>query len=168
MKRKHLFAATLILAGTTATFCASAAGAPITEQSVQSLANSIEAANRANDTDKANSYLAADCVFHATYPKPDGGTQNQTMTRQQYLDDQAKAKADGSNEVYKSTTPVVTVKDGNATAKLRVTDSQIDGGKSVTTVSDQIETFATRNGQLMVTAVDVTVVSVTVDGNRLF
>jgi hypothetical protein len=167
MKRRFLVVATLVLTATAA-LCASAADAPITEQSVQALANAIEAANRASDTDKANSYLASDCVFHATSPKPGGGTENETMTRQQYLDDQAKAKADGSNEVYKSTTPVVTVKDGKASAKLTVTDSQIDSGKSVTTVSDQIETFANRNGQLMITAVDVTVVSVTVDGKRLF
>jgi hypothetical protein len=168
MKRRPLLAASLMLAGTATMMCASAAGAPITAQSVQSVANAIETANRANDTDKANAYLADDCVFHATVPSPEGGTQLQTMTRQQYLDDQTKTKSEGSNEVYKSTTPVVTIKEGKASAQLRVTDSQIDNGKSVTTVSDQTETFGDRNGHLMVTAVDVTVVSVTVDGNRLF
>jgi hypothetical protein len=166
MMRKLLVV--IALAGSTAALCAAAAGAPITEQSVQAVANAIEDATRANDNDKANAYLAADCVFHATYPAPDGGTKQQTMTRQQYLDDQAKAKAEGSNEAYKSTTPVVTIQGGKATAKLRATDSQIDSGKSVTTVSDQIETFGDRDGRLMVVSVDVTVVSVTVDGKRLF
>jgi len=158
----------IALAGSASALCAAAAGVPVTEQSVQTVANAIEAAARANDNDKANSYLAADCVCHATSPAPDGGTQQQTMTRKQYLDDQAKAKAEGSNEVYKSTTPMVTIQDGKATAKLQATDSQIDSGKSVTTVSDQVETFGERDGRLMVVAVEVTVVSVTVDGKRLF
>jgi hypothetical protein len=168
MTRRFPVAATLVLMGATAALCASAAGAQITEQSVQALANSIEAANRASDTDKANLYLAPDCVFHASYPAPDGSVKTETMARQQYLDDQAKAKADGANEVYKSTTPVVTVKDGKASATLTVTDSQIDRGKSVTTVSNQTETFADRDGKLMITAVAVTVVSVTIDGKRMF
>ena len=156
-------------AGVMPAFCAPASeGAPVTEQSVQKVADAIETAARANDNEKANSYLAADCVFHATYPAPAGGTQQQTMTRAQYLDDQAKAKAEGRNEVYKSSAPVVTIRDGKATARLQATDSQIDHGKSVTTVSDQVETFEERDGRLMVVAVDVTVVSVTVDGNRLF
>ena len=135
---------------------------------MQAVADTIEAAARSNDAGKANSFLADDCVFHASVPAPGGGTQLQTMTRKQYLDDQAKAKAEGSNEAYKSTSPVVTIEDGKATAKLRATDSQIDSGKSVTTVSDQVETFGDRDGRLMVVAVDVTVVSVTVDGKRLF
>ncbi|HEY2346205.1 MAG TPA: hypothetical protein VGH80_10020 [Xanthomonadaceae bacterium] len=166
--RTHLLAAAVLLVASGPALCAPAANAPISEQSLQAAANAIEAAARANDMDKANSWLASDCVFHVTSPDPKGGMRVDTMTRQQYVDDQAKAKTEGKNEVYKSTVPVVSIKDGKATASMRATDSQIEGGKSVTTVSDQVETFDLRNGRLMVTAVSVTVVSLTVDGNRLF
>ena len=167
MMRKPL-ATAFFLAGAVSALSAFAGGVQVNQQSVQSVANAIEAATRANDNDKANSYLARDCVFHVTSPDPSGSMHVDSMTRQQYVDDQAKAKAEGSSEVYKSTAPVVTIKDGKASAKLRATDSQIDSGKSVTTVSDQVETFEVRDGRLLVTTVDVTVVSVTVDGKRLF
>ena len=167
MSRPFL-AAALLLAGTGSALCAPNSGVAISQASVEAVADAIENAARANDTDKANSYLAGDSVFHVTEPDPRGGTQVVTMTRQQYVDDQAKARAEGVSEVYKSTAPVVTIRDGKATATVRATDSQVEGGKSVTTVSDQVETFGMRDGHLMVTAVDVTVVSVTVDGNRVY
>jgi hypothetical protein len=166
--RNHLLAAMLLAACTDAAFSAPSAGTQFDEPSVQKVANAIESAARANDSDEANSYFAADCVFHATYPNPDGGTHVTTMNLQQFLDDQAKVRREGKNEVYKSTTPVVAVQDGKATATFRATDSQIDHGKSVTTVSDQVETFGMRGSRLLVTAVDATVVSLIVDGKQLY
>jgi hypothetical protein len=140
----------------------------VTMQSARMVVEASEAAEKNNDPDKAAMYLSDDGVLRSTDPKPGGGTVTNTHTRQQYLDDAHKMKSEGLDRRYESTRPSISIKDGKAIAKMRVTETLTRGDKSLVGVADQVETLEMRNGKVMITAVDSTMVSLTINGQRQF
>ena len=170
--RTHTIVATFVIlavAGTTQTAWSN--NGSLTERSVRAVVEAHQAAIKARDVQKTASYLSDDCHIRITYPKGFKGYKDArvvTMTRQQDIEEKykalAKAKVLGLDFQDESTTPTITIENGKAHARLRKTGRTIWGGKTLVMVADVNETLEARNGRVLITGTDETVLNVSING----
>jgi hypothetical protein len=154
------------LFGTALVACASGvvnAGNTLTTADALAVVNASEAAAKQHDHGKVGTFMSGDCVVSMATA---GGSGAKQKSGKQYVQDELDAERHATDHVYQSTAPQISLEDGKAIARLRVTETFTEQGHRVEGVADEVETLELRDGHVLITRIDVTPVSMTVDGTR--
>jgi len=155
------------LFGTALAACASGgvlAGNTLTTADALAVVNASEAAAKQHDHGKVGSFMSGDCVV--SMGAASGGGAAKQKSGKQYVQDELDAEQHATDHVYQSSAPQISLDGGKAIARLRVTETFTEQGHHVEGVADEVETLELRDGHVLITRIDVTPVSMTIDGTR--
>ena len=141
------------------------------EANVRTFVEAVEAATRDQDVDASAAMLADEAIFTMHVPEGQSDGPNPlVMDKQEMVQDMREEKSLQRDRTYASTIESISVDaDGKrATADLTVTtDSEIEGVRAEI-VSDQTYTIELRGDRPLITAVEVTITGLSVDGEKQF
>ncbi|MEO5624489.1 MAG: DUF4440 domain-containing protein [Dokdonella sp.] len=149
-------------------FGASHAADVFTEKSVRDVVDAAEAAAKLHDPQKIATYMSDDIVIASTFPNPDGSKSVKEKHRQQYVLEEQESEKHAVDHVYASTAPTITIRGGQAIVRFVATEKATLDGKHMEATADQIETLELRDGQVLITRIETTATSLTLDGRRIF
>ena len=155
------------LIGTALVACASGvvhAGNTLTTADALAVVNASEAAAKQHDHGKVGTFMSGDCIVSMGTPGGSGAAKQKSG--KQYVQDELDAEQNATDHVYQSSAPQISLADGKAIARLRVTETFTEQGHHVEGIADEVETLELRDGHVLITRIDVTPVSMTIDGTR--
>lgn len=171
--RRRLIAAFLLVALLGAGSAGAAEKAPtarLAEADVAGVVTAMEDAARNGDPRTVASYMSDDCVITTSFPSKDGGKKVTRKNRDQFVEDELASAAKHSGRVYETAKPEIVVDPSGRSAKAsyKVRETYTEEGRKVQLVAYEIATVELRDGDPMVTAVDVDAVAMSIDDRRIF
>ena len=140
------------------------AGGTLTTADALAVVNATEAAAKQHDHAKVGTFMSGDCIVSMGAVGGSGAAKQKPG--KQYVQDELDAETHATDHVYQSTAPQISLENGKAIARLRVTETFTEQGHHVEGVADEVETLELRDGHVLITRIDVTPVSMTIDGTR--